>query len=281
MTRTQLTALTAALSGLLAVGMLGAYWALQSQLALAQGADSLFDVATAGMLLWAVRVGQEPPDAEHPFGHHRAEPIAALIAAVMAGVLAVEVIRSAVGALLTGDRARLELWLVGVFAAKVVAKTLIGQLARASSRRHPSPAMDALAVDARNDVIVSAVAVLGFFAARMGWPALDAWLAIPAAVMIAWAGYELAADNVSLLMGRAPDPERLRILESMARGIEGVRDVHDVRAQFLGTHLQVYLHVVVAPTLSVLEAHDIGEAVERRLQREDDVHHCFVHIDIR
>lgn len=281
MTRTALTKWTAALSGLLAAGMIAAFWILHSQLALAQGADSLFDVATASMLLWAVRVGQEPPDAEHPFGHHRAEPIAALVAAVMAGVLAIEVIRSALGALWSGDHARLELWLVGVFGAKVAAKVIIGQLARASSRRQASPAMDALAVDARNDVLVSTLAIAGFVAAKMGWPALDAWLAIPAGLMIGWAGYELAAENISLLMGRAPDADRIRVLEAMAREIEGVRDVHDVRAQFLGTHLQVYLHVVVAPTLSVLEAHDIGEAVEKRLEGESDVHHCFVHIDIR
>ena len=281
MTRASLTALTAALSGLLAAGMFFAYWALQSQLALAQGADSLFDVATASMLLWAVRVGQQPPDAEHLFGHHRAEPIAALIAAVMAGVLSIEVIRSALLALWEGDRPQLKFWLVGVFAAKVLAKTAIGLLARASSHRQPSPAMDALAVDARNDVIVSSIAVLGFFAARMNWPAFDAWLALPAGAMIAHAGYELAAENVSLLMGRAPDPDRMATLEGMARGIDGVRDVHEFRAQFLGTHLQAYLHVVVDPTLSVLEAHDIGEAVEHRLEQQDDVHHCFVQIDIR
>jgi len=281
MSRDALTSLTVLLSGFLAVGMLVSYWLLDSQLALAQGADSLFDVATAGLMLWAVRLAQEPPDADHPFGHHRAEPIAGLVAAVMAGVLSIEVARSAAAALWLGREPTLELWLVWVFLAKIAAKVFIGLGARAAGRRHHSPAMEALAVDARNDVIVSSIAVVGFFAARVGWPALDAWLALPAAVMIGFAGYELAANNIRLLMGEAPDPARMRELESLARGVPGVRDAHDIRAQFLGTHLQVYLHVVVDPELSVLAAHDIGEAVEHVLESENDVQHCFVHIDIK
>ena len=78
---------------LVAAGMV--YLRSHSQLVLAQGSDSLFDLAAGGILFVSAWVGSQPRDANHPYGHDRAEPLGALITAVLAGVLAFEVLRSA------------------------------------------------------------------------------------------------------------------------------------------------------------------------------------------
>ncbi|MBZ0138015.1 MAG: cation diffusion facilitator family transporter [Planctomycetes bacterium] len=268
-------------SALLMVGLFSAWWVFGSQLALAQGADSFMDVFTAAVLTWAVMVAAQRPDEEHPFGHARAEPIGGLVVAVVAGVLAIEVARSAVEALLDHKPVTLDWLLVAVFCAKALFKVLMLAFARAAHKRSGSPALKALAVDARNDVLVSVLAIAGFFAAKLGATKLDAWLALPVAGWIAWAGIELARDNIRYLMGEAPPPERQEELREIARAVPGVKEAHDLRAHFLGTELQVHLHVVVPADLSVQQAHDIGEAVRVRLESEPDVGHCSVHIDIR
>ena len=102
----RLTAASAALSVALAGALGGAHVVFASQLALAQAADSLLDVLTAAALAWAVRVASRPPDPGHPAGHHRAEPLAALLTAVVAGGLALEVVREAVGAIFGEPRER-------------------------------------------------------------------------------------------------------------------------------------------------------------------------------
>ena len=89
------TLVTLAGSGALVAGLFGAYIVFGSQLALAQAADSFMDVFTAGVLTWTVIVAAKPQDENHPFGHSRAEPIGGLVVAVVAGVLAIEVARSA------------------------------------------------------------------------------------------------------------------------------------------------------------------------------------------
>lgn len=276
-----LTMITLLGSGGLMVGLFWAYWAFGSQLALAQAADSSMDVITAGVLAWTVAVAAQSPDKEHPFGHSRAEPIGALVVAVIAGVLAFEVGRNAVEALMDQRPVTADWTLVGVFAAKSVFKTVIFTFSSMTFRRTRSPAMRALVVDARNDVMVSVLAITGFFGMRAGLPALDAWLALPVALWIAWTGFELARDNIRYLMGEAPSETRQDELRLLASGVPGVEAAHDLRAQFIGTVLQVHVHIVVKPDISVLQAHDIGEAVRVKLESEEDVGHCSVHIDVK
>jgi len=264
---------------LLLLGGLGTgWWLLESQLAMAQAADSLMDAFTATVLIVTLSISAKPEDENHPFGHTRAQPIGALVVAVLAGVLAFEVVRSSIEALVTGDKPTFAIWLVLIFAAKAAFKLGLYLLARRRGKK--SPAFQALAVDARNDVLVSSVAIVGFFAARAGMPTLDAWLALPIAAWILWAGIELARDNIKLLMGEAPPEERQTALLELARMQPGVRTAHDLRAHFLGTKLHVHVHVVVDPTISVKDAHDIGEGVRLAIQGQEDVAHCSVHIDI-
>lgn len=280
-TRTQRNLILATLagSGVLVAGLAWTWLRFDSQLALAQAADSFLDVFTAAVLTWTVAVAAQPRDDDHPFGHARAEPIGGLVTAVIAGVLAFEVGRSAIEALIAGHAPTLDWALIWVFAAKTVFKAGIFAAASRTLRDSISPAMRALRVDARNDVLVSLLAIGGFFAARAGWEALDAWLALPVAAWILWSGIDLARENVAYLMGEAPPAERQQELQRLAAAVPGVVDAHDLRAQFLGTLLQVQVHIVVNPEISIKEAHDIGEKVRRALEAEGDVQGALIHID--
>lgn len=267
-------------SGALVAGLFVCYLWFGSQLALAQAADSFMDVFTAAVLTWTVTVAAKPQDDDHPFGHSRAEPIGGLVVAVIAGVLAIEVGRSAILAIVGNAPVELNTLLVVAFFAKTVIKSGIYLMSRSAHKGSSSQGMKALAVDARNDVLVSLLAIGGFFAARSGYRTLDAWLALPVAAWIAWSGIELARDNIRYLMGEAPPQARQDELCKLAGSVTGVVEAHDLRAHYLGTELQVHLHIVVKEELTVLQAHDIGEAVRMKLEAEDDVVQCSVHIDI-
>lgn len=269
---------TLAGSLLFVAALASCYWFFNSQLALAQAADSFMDVFTASVLMWTVHVSRQPQDKEHPFGHSRAQPIGALVTAVMAGVIAVEVGRSAVFALIAGESPRLDYIMLAAFGGKVVFKGAVFALARNHGKSRP--ALRALAVDARNDVLIGLLAVVGFFAASYGIPTLDAWLALPVAIWIGWSGVELGRDNIRLLMGEAPSEQRQAQLEDLARAVPGVIAAHDLRAHHLGTKLHVHVHIVVDAGLSLKAAHDIGEAVREVVEAEPDVAHCSTHIDI-
>lgn len=265
-------------SGLLSLLLLAAYFAYNSQLAFAQFADSVLDVVTAAVLAWTVRLSTKPEDANHHFGHKGAQPVGALVTAVLTGVLAAEVVQKAVTALLEGPSVEFDTLILWAFLAKIGFKLLIFFGASKLSK-FSQPAMRALAIDARNDVLTSGVAVIGFFAARYGATQLDAWLALPLGGLIGWSGLQLAAENVRLLMGEAPPDSRQRDIRALARSVPGVIDVGELRAHYVGTDIHLHLEIAVDPKLSVGEAHDIGEAVRLRLESDPDVSRCSVHID--
>jgi cation diffusion facilitator family transporter len=262
-------------SALFSAGLFGAHLVWGSDQALAQAADSLLDCAGAVALAYAVRVARQPRDEQHPFGHTRAEPLGALAIAMLASLLAFEVLSTAVRSLWQGAEMQPTLGLLAGFLGKVVFKGIVYSLAVG----RPGPALEALSVDARNDVLLGLVAVISFVSARLGWQAADAWLSLPVALYIGRSGYLLGRENVDRLMGKAPDLDRQSALRHLAEASPGVLAVNDLRAHFLGTELSVEMDIVVSDELTVRQAHDIGEAVQLRIEAEPDVIHCAVHID--
>jgi cation diffusion facilitator family transporter len=267
------------LSGLAALGSLvlavllgGLALELGSQLALAQAADSLLDVTGATLLAWAVRVARQPRDAGHPMGHSRAEALGALAIAALAGLLAFEVGKSAILSLLGSEELVAAPVLLVAFFTKVAFKSGIW----AATRRGRGPALRALSVDARNDVLVGAVAIVGFVGVRLGYPALDAWLTIPLALYIGYSGFGLARENIDLLMGAAPALDRQRELLRLVSSVEGVARCGELRAQYLGAMLSVHAKVEVPAQLSVGEGSEIARRVAQCLEAEEDVVHASV-----
>ncbi len=265
----------------LGVCLVFVYLAGDSQIALAQAADSAQDVVAAIGLLWALRVSAMPPDASHPFGHQGAQPVAALVVAVLAALLGFEVLGKAITALLNDDHANLGWPIVATLCVKVVAKGILVKLALKQHRKRSSSALLAFAVDARNDVLVGVASIAGVVAVRFAdVPSLDAWLAIPVAVWIAVSGFMLGLESTKLLMGAAPAPRRQEQLRTVAEKVAGVEAIGGLRARFQGDDVHVWVEVRVDPEISVRDAHDIGEAVEKALQGEPDVCDVYAHVDV-
>ncbi|MEX1363407.1 MAG: cation diffusion facilitator family transporter [Nannocystaceae bacterium] len=271
-------------SGLVSVALLVglglAYAATGSKLALAQAADSLADALTGVGLLWALRVSRRPPDDEHPYGHHGAQPVAALVVAMLVGALAIEVLVDAVSALRTGHAAALGWSIAAGIGVKVVIKTVFVRLSSDPGLLQANATLRAFRVDARSDVIVGLASLVGFAAARFGdWPMLDAWLALPVAAWIGISGALLARESIDLLMGTAPPTAWQDALSKDLLLLPRVRAVGGIKARSFGDHTHVWVDIRVDPHLTVGEGHDIGEAVEAYLLRREGISDAVVHVD--
>lgn len=269
---------SAGASALLFVGLTAAHFIYQSQIALAQAADSLLDFITGTGLVWTLRISMRPPDEDHPFGHEDAQPIAGLAVAVLTGVLAVEVVRDAAIALVEGASLTLGWPLLGIMGAKVLIK--LGFVLWARRYTENSTVVLAFKIDARNDVLVGVSSIVGLLAAEwLSIPALDAWLALPIGVWIAISGFSLAAESTHLLMGTAPPAKRQQELGQVAASVEGVVRVEALKARQHGAGLKIWIEIRVPGKTSVGEAHDLGDRVKQRLLNEPDVADVVVHID--
>lgn len=260
---------------------LGVAWLVTgSALALAQAADSLSDSLTGLGLLWALRLSRKPPDDEHHYGHHGAQPIAALVVAMLVGGLALEVGIAAIDALVAGAVPALGWPVATALGTKVAIKLVFVRLASDPALLRQNSALRAFRVDAASDVVVGSASILGLVAARYAdLPSLDAWLALPVAAWIAFSGFRLARESIELLMGTAPTRPWQDELRAAVAGMPGVREVTNLRARSFGDGTHVWVEIRVDPELTVGQGHDLGEAVEQRLLDREGICDAVVHVD--
>jgi cation diffusion facilitator family transporter len=242
--------------------------------------NSLVDVVTSIAIYGSVVVAHREPDADHPFGHHRAETIAALGVAIFTAILGFEIGRAAVERLLAGPAPiRDAQWAVAALAVSMAGNLVLARYLRRRGRALESPAILANAVECENDIGASLAALVGVVGARLGWPGVDPAAGIVVGLYIVWGGYRFGRQNIDYLMGKSPAGELLDTIRARALGVPGVRGVHDVRAHYVGHRVHVELHVEVDEELRTRQSHDVGSVVRHAVENLAAIDRAFVHVD--
>lgn len=261
----------------------GAVWLPTGSLAVGSEAlNSLVDAVYSAVVLGGLYLTTRPPDFEHPHGHERIEPFVSLFVALGIFAAAGAVFWQAVdGALTGGAPIRRGPLAVAILLGAAVVKYALYRYSLREGDRHRSPAVTAIAMDSRTDILSAGAAVFGVVGASMGYPVLDPLAAAIVGMGILYTGIEIVRSNVNYLVGRAP-PDELRA-EIIARALahEDVEGVHDVVAHYVGPEIDVSLHVEVEGDLTIREAHRIETDVVEAIQALASVDDVFVHIDPR
>ncbi len=242
--------------------------------------NSLTDIVASTIVLISVRASYQAPDAGHPFGHHRAQPIAGLVVAILTGIVGFEIIAQSVGRVFSGEEMRPGVLPLILLAGVMVVKLGRHIVARVIARRANSTALRASAVDHRNDVLVSAAVIVGVGAADLlGYRIFDPLAAMAVGAWIIVAGFRIGRDNIKFLMGAAPPPELVQRIKGVANATPGVLGINDVFAHYVGTSVEIEVHINVDRRISIDEAHGIGKRVQRAIEEMDEVSRAFIHID--
>ncbi|MBI5562184.1 MAG: cation transporter [Deltaproteobacteria bacterium] len=241
--------------------------------------NSLQDIAASVATFICVKLSGKEADEGHQFGHGRAEPIAGLIIAVLAGILGFEVIRASVGRLITGEKTEITAFTFIVPVVTMVTKGFMGWHFRAVGREIGSPALAATATDSFMDVFVSLAVLVGIVGARFGYAFLDPGAALAISAWIMYAGYTIGMENIAYLMGEAPPPALMEEIRSAALSVEGVKAINTVRAHYVGNFIHVEIHIEVDKDLPTIDSHAIGKRVERKAEAIGAIEKTFVHID--
>jgi cation diffusion facilitator family transporter len=242
--------------------------------------NSLADTVSAVVILVCVRWAWKSPDATHPFGHRRAEPIAGLLVAIFTGILGFEVCRSAIMSLLASRTPeRIGAFPIAALWFTAVLKTGLAAYFQHWARRLHSPAFRATAADCRNDVLIALQGLAGIVIAKYELPVVDAVSALVVGAYILYTGHRIGLENIDYLMGRAPDAHLLGCIRQAAAGVPSVQEVDEVRGHYVGTFIHVELTVRVEGSLSTTMSHDVSEAVRAAVESDPAVDRAFVHIE--
>ncbi len=241
--------------------------------------NSLMDIIASIIVFLSVKTSYKKADKKHPFGHYRAEPIASLVVAIFTGILGFEVIKTSIERLLDGETITKSVFPIAVMLLVLAIKSTMYVYAKKVGNITKSSAILASAIDNRNDILISSTVLLGVLGSYHGYNFLDPLFALFVGIWILYAGYKLAMQNLKFLIGEAPKKELLRKIKDIALRIDGVKGVHDIKAHYVGTVVQVEIHINVSKKLSIQEAHIIGKNVARQLEKIEKIDRAFIHID--
>jgi cation diffusion facilitator family transporter len=258
-----------------------AAWLTGSVALFADAAETLVHMAGSATVLAAILYGQRPPDANHPYGHAKAEYFSAALIGAMIAAAAVAILFSAWDALLAGNR--ISEAPAGI--ALTAAATLINALwARHLIRRGEALGSPALAADGRHlmaDVVTSLGVLAGIALVVMtGLWWLDSVLAAATAVGILWSGARLIRDSVGGLMDEALPPARIARIEAiLADAGQGGIEAHDLRTRQAGARLFVEFHLVVPGEMTVADSHAICDRIEAAIRAEFAPATITIHVE--
>ncbi len=261
----------------LAAGLFGASYAL-----IADAVNSLGDALTSCVVVFALIVAQRPPDSEHPYGHSRAEAIAASNVALLIIVSALMVAWEAVRriSVLHELPPVWTLWLAG---GNVVIKECLFRFKRRVGRRTGSAVILASAWDHRSDALSSLAVLIGLAAVRMAGPDFiwaDETAALAVVALILWNGFRLFRSSASELMDRQAESDFVREIEAAARSIDAVHEVETLWVRKSGLEYFVDIHIQVDARLTVDEGHRIGHQVkDHLLEQFPTLRDVLVHLE--
>jgi cation diffusion facilitator family transporter len=268
--------------GMVVLAMKGAAWWLTGSAALFSDAlETTVNVAAGVISLWALRLASTPADANHPYGHDKAE----FFAAVIEGVLIV------VAALLIFDHAW-EVWRqphvlqspfqgIGLNAVATLLNAGWAALLFRVGRRLSSPALMADGHHLLADVVTSCGVTAGVaLVVLTGFLPLDPLLAAATGVYVLFAGMRVISSSVGGLMDAAPPASVIaRIRALVAESAEGALEAHDLRIRYAGRLTFLEFHLVVPGTMTVADSHAICDRIEATLKAEMNNLEITIHVE--
>jgi cation diffusion facilitator family transporter len=254
----------AALAGVkLVAGLVGNSYALVAD-AIESTADVLASIAVWGGLA----IAAQPADEDHPYGHGKAEPLAASAVALMLLGAAVGIAIEAIQEIRTPDGPPAT-WTLGVLVAVVLVKGFLSRRVFTVGTAIGSTAVKADAWHHLSDAVTSAAAFVGIGVAvwgtrvrgEPGWAAADDWAALAATGVIAYNGIALLRPALHDLMDRMPGADVVAPVRQAAESVPGVLAVEKLHVRRAGLAYSVTIHVQADPSTPLDEAHALGHRV--------------------
>jgi cation diffusion facilitator family transporter len=248
----------------LAGGILGTSYAL-----IADAIESLGD-SIGSLVVWrGLQIAARPPDHNHPYGHGKAEPLAAALVAILIFAAAITIAVEAIQEIVTPHRTPAPFTLA-VLLGVVLVKELLFRFVLKTGRQLESHAVSADAWHHRSDAITSGLAAVGITIALVGGPpfrSADAWAALLASGLILVTGWRMLYPAIQELMDHTAAPELVEQVRRVAEERSGVHRVEKLLIRKMGLTYLADMHLEVPPEMTVRESHKLAHDVKEDIQR--------------
>ena len=278
----RVTLLSVATATVLVTLKIAAWLASGSVALLASTADSGLDLVASLITFFAVRYAAAPPDAEHRYGHGKAEAFASLVQAGLVFASAALIAREAVGDMLAPHPLKQQGWAIAVMVVSIV---LTGVLIVAQGRVLKQTASVAVSGDRAHyatDLASNLIALVGIgISAWLGLNGLDAAAALAIAGVLLWGAVSVFREASGQLMDHElSDDARAKIVALLTQDAR-LTDVHQLRTRASGPYVHIQMHVDLDPDLTLEAAHQVIVAAEKRVLEAFPSADIIIHADPR
>jgi cation diffusion facilitator family transporter len=236
------------------------------------------DLVAALLAFFALRVADRPADADHPYGHGKAEHLSALIEGMMLIVASAVIVYEAIGRLLgSGPTVSTSPWVFAVVGVVICVDAARAVTSGRGARRHHSAALAAGAVHFASDMAGTLAVLIGLLIVRAGYPAGDAIAALVVAVLVLVASGALLRQNADILLDRA-SPDDVSAARAAVEAL-GDLEVRRLRLRTAAGHHWADIVVAVAPGAALAQAHAVADRVEAALERVLPGVDAVVHVE--
>lgn len=257
-------------AGKIVAGVVG-----QSGAMMADGLHSLSDLISDFIVLALVRVSSRKEDAHHHYGHGKYETLAALCIGVLLLLVSMELLSSGgmqIYKVMSGEPlappSMIALWAA---LASIASKEVLYQYTAMVGRKVKSNAVIANAWHHRTDALSSVCSAVGIGCAILFggfWTILDPVACCGISLFILYIAFQMTVPSLKELLEVSLPAETEQQIIRIAREVKGVEDIHALKTRRNGPSIIIDAHIVVAPTITIVEGHDIASCVERRLKEE-------------
>jgi cation diffusion facilitator family transporter len=243
-------------------------WLTGSISILAQAADSLLDLFAGIITFSAIRIAARPADAEHPYGHGKAEDVAGAVQGILIFIAGGLIIYSSIGRIIKGSSIELVEAGVAVMVVSIVASIFLSRHLLSVSRTTGSVALEANARNIATDVYSASAVLVGLAVVRFtNLNIIDSMIAIGVAVYILKIALDTIRKPISgLLDEKLPPSEEAVIEDCLRKRSHEVFGFHALRTRRAGSQSYIDLHLVMAKDISVEQAHQICDQIEVEIQ---------------
>jgi ferrous-iron efflux pump FieF len=245
--------------------------------------DSGLDLMASAVVLWAVLHAERPADADHPWGHGKAEGLASLLQALLIFASGLGLAASVVQRFLAGDAVVEHQWTgIGVMVVSIVVTLWWVRRLKQAARESGSPALEADSAHYTSDVLLNLSVIAGLALSSLfdnePWPDLVVGLGI--ALIILNTSREVFLSGIENLMDRGLDPaEQAAVLRVITAHAPRVRGFHELRTRRSGSEVFLEFHLDLDHDLSFVEAHDLSEEIGLAIEAAVPRSRATVHAD--
>lgn len=255
------------------------YWG-HSDAVFADGIESACDFIAIFATMMALKLGRQPFDANHPYGHGRAESLAALLVSLVIASTGGWILYDSIVSIIHGEFKSPGWVAVAAAAATIAIKEWLYRFSTNTGKKLESPALLAIAKDHRKDAVTSVSTLIGVIGAFFGLGIMDPLAAGVTSFFILHIGYQTFREAAHDLMDGTAPADFVDALQLLAESVENVEHVHEMRARRSGQYMIVDLKLEMDPDMTVKQSHDVATNVKKLIfDKYPGVGDVMIHIN--